>query len=265
MMEAVSMRIAVVRGVGDVGSAVAHRLHGAGYAVVIHDVPRPTTTRRGMAFADAAFDGVASLDGVEAHRAADLGAVSAILARRSIAVYLGPLAPMLDALKPAVLVDARLRKRVVPEDQRGLAALVIGCGPGFAVGATCDLAVETSWERLGVVLRDGRPLALGGEPRALGGHARERYVYAPRDGVFRTARAIGDGVTAGEVVALIDGAVLVAPLTGLLRGLTRDGVPVTAGTKVIEVDPRGRAGEVAGIGERPRRIADGVMEAILTR
>jgi hypothetical protein len=43
----------VVRGVGDVGSAVAHRLFVEGYAVVIHDGPTPTTTRRGMAFADA--------------------------------------------------------------------------------------------------------------------------------------------------------------------------------------------------------------------
>ena len=32
-----------------------------------------------------------------------------------------------------------------------------------------------------------------------------------------------------------------APLAGILRGLTRDGVPVVTGTKVIEVDPR-RAG-----------------------
>ena len=53
--------IVLVRGVGDIGSAVAHRLFGAGYGVVIHDDPQPTTTRRGMAFADAVFDGRASL------------------------------------------------------------------------------------------------------------------------------------------------------------------------------------------------------------
>ena len=55
---------------------------------------------------------------------------------------------------------------------------------------------------------------------------------------------------------------LVAPLTGVLRGLTRDGVSVGVGTKVIEVDPRGPAAVVAGIGERPSRIAAGVLAAV---
>jgi hypothetical protein len=39
-------------------------------------------------------------------------------------------------------------------------------------------------------------------------------------------------------------------------------MPVAAGTKVVEVDPRGRVDEVRGIGERPRRIAEGVLSAI---
>jgi xanthine dehydrogenase accessory factor len=56
--------------------------------------------------------------------------------------------------------------------------------------------------------------------------------------------------------------VLAAPVAGIMRGLTHDGVPVRERTKVIEVDPRGRAAEVAGIAERPRRIADGVVAAI---
>jgi xanthine dehydrogenase accessory factor len=58
---------------------------------------------------------------------------------------------------------------------------------------------------------------------------------------------------------------LAVPLDGVLRGLTRDGVPVTAQTKVIEVDPRGPDAEVRGIGERPRRIADGVLAAVRRR
>jgi xanthine dehydrogenase accessory factor len=54
-----------------------------------------------------------------------------------------------------------------------------------------------------------------------------------------------------------------APLRGVLRGgLTHDGVPVAAGTKVIEIDPRGNPALVHGIGERPARIAAGVLRAI---
>jgi xanthine dehydrogenase accessory factor len=63
-------------------------------------------------------------------------------------------------------------------------------------------------------------------------------------------------------IARIDETSLTVPLSGVLRGLTHDGVPVTAGTKVIEIDPRGDSALVRGIGERPARIADGVLRAI---
>ena len=56
----------MARGVGDIGSAVAHRLFGEGYSVVLHDDPKPPSTKRGMAFADAIFDGQAVLEGVRA-------------------------------------------------------------------------------------------------------------------------------------------------------------------------------------------------------
>jgi|SRR5271157_315404 xanthine dehydrogenase accessory factor len=58
----------LVRGVGDVGSAVAAVLFRAGYGVALHDEPAPTAPRRGMAFVDAVFDGSASIDGLIARR-----------------------------------------------------------------------------------------------------------------------------------------------------------------------------------------------------
>ena len=58
----------LVRGIGDIGSAVAHRLFGAGYRVVIHDVPAPASARRGMAFTDAIFDGTVVLASMVVNR-----------------------------------------------------------------------------------------------------------------------------------------------------------------------------------------------------
>jgi xanthine dehydrogenase accessory factor len=83
--------------------------------------------------------------------------------------------------------------------------------------------------------------------------------------MFRTDRRIGDPVRAGEVTGRIDSTVLAAPLDGIVRGLTHDGVPVTSGTKVIEIDPRLDGAIVRGIGERPTRIAIGVLEALQPR
>jgi len=257
------VRVAVlVRGVGDVGSAVAHRLFSDGYAVAVHDSAQPATPRRKMAFADAVFDGAAKLDGVEARLAANLDMVKALMARNVVAIWVGSFPELLEAVKPKILVDARMRKRAIPEILRGSAALTIGLGPNFEAGATCDVAIETSWDALGNVIYAGTPLPLAGEPRVLGGHGRDRYVYAPCEGVFRTRVEIGDRVEQGQSVGTISETVLAAPVSGVLRGLTHDGVPVTARTKVIEVDPRSRAAEVAGITERPRKIASGVADAV---
>ena len=48
----------------------------------------------------------------------------------------------------------------------------------------------------------------------------------------------------------------------MIRGLTRDDVPVTVKTKIVEVDPRGVSAEVWGIGNDLGRIAEGVISAV---
>src|SRR5918997_303214 len=251
--------VVLVRGSGDVGSAVAHLLFCAGFFVVIHDVALPAAPRRGMAFSDAIFDGACGLAGIDARRVDDVAALAAELdARAAIPVTTAQLTAVLGVSAPAVLVDARMRKRAQPEGQRDLAPLTIGLGPNFVAGHTTHLSIETQWgEELGAVVREGVTKQLGGEPRSIGGHARDRFVYAPASGVLRTGAAIAQPVRAGEIVATIGDQQLAAPLGGILRGLTHDGVPVEAGAKVLEVDPRGDVCAVIGIGKRPRRIAEG--------
>lgn len=255
----------LIRGCGDVGSAVAHLLLRGGHAAVIHDVALPAAPRRGMAFADAIFDGACELDGVRARRVDD---VAELLRGTGDEVLLttAALADVLAAVAPDVLVDARMRKRAQPESQRGLAPLTIGLGPNFVARQTTDLAVETQWgDDLGTIVEHGPTRQLGGEPRAFDGHARDRFIYAPVAGIMRTQAQIAQPVTAGEAVAAIDDEPLLAPLDGILRGLVHDGVPVDAGAKVLEVDPRGDVAKVVGIGPRPRRIAEGVLEALRLR
>lgn len=253
----------VVRGVGDVGSAVAREVFLAGYAVILHDGPAPVTTRRRMAFADAVFDGHAELSGVSAIRVGVGGVAAELSARRRIPVVVDAIEAVVRATAPDVLVDARMRKRAQPESQRGQARLTIGLGPGFVAGETFDVIVETAWgEDLGRWQTVGTTQPLGGEPRPIAGYGRERFVYAPTGGRFTTTRALGELVSVGEAVAWIEGVVLVAPIPGLLRGLARDGVHVSTGTKVIEIDPRGNGSVYTGVGERPDRIARGVLDAI---
>jgi len=256
----------LVRGSGDVASAVAHRLFRAGYAVLMHESPQPSATRRKMAFCDAVFDGSAWLEGVEGRRIDDLPDLLAALdAHQFIPLTVAGFEWILKEVSPAVLVDARMRKHSQPETQLGLAPLTLGLGPGFVAAQTVDLVIETECgPDLGRVIQTGAAAALKGEPVSMAGHARDRYIYAPLEGIFRTSLQIADPVRQGQVVAHIGDQPLLAPLDGILRGLTRDGVPVALKTKVVEVDPRGEAAQVSGIAERPAKIAQGVLTALQT-
>jgi xanthine dehydrogenase accessory factor len=174
-----------------------------------------------------------------------------------------PFSEMLRAAEWSAVVDARMRKRAIPEPQRGIAPLTIGLGPNFVAGENVDLAIETSWgDDLGAVIEAGSTLPLAGEPRPIGGVARARFVYAPTAGRFDTTMRIGDQVDEGDVVATIAGTALHAPVGGIIRGLTRGGVEVAIRTKVIEVDPRGNPAGAFGLGQRPQRIAEGVLKAL---
>jgi xanthine dehydrogenase accessory factor len=253
----------LIRGSNDVGSAVAWLAHRRGFAVLIHDGAQPLTSRRGMSFTDAIFAGEVSLDGVNAWR---VDALEPARAREGVLITCSPFEQCLAMWRPDVVVDARLRKRIVPEVQLGLAPLVIGIGPNFTTGAQVHLAVESSYgNMLGAVVRDGSTLPLAGEPRPIEGRGRDRFVYASCAGKLQTGQDIGDLVQAGAVVATLDGAPVRAPIDGAIRGLVHDGCVVPVGTKILEIDPRGTSAQVFGLGERPRIIAEGVLYAIQSR
>jgi hypothetical protein len=118
--------------------------------VFLHEEYAPTTTRRGMAFADAVFDGAVKLQGVEAVRIDDLRLLGQVIDHKyGIPVTTGRLSPALAAVAVAIVVDGRMRKRARPEDQRSLAPLTIGLGPNFVAGENCHVVIETSRTGLG--------------------------------------------------------------------------------------------------------------------
>lgn len=257
------MRRCLVRGSGDVGSAVAHALFKAGHAVAIHDVRAPSYPRRGRAFLDALFDGDAQLEGVTAARVDHLDAVGRFGRESRIAITSEPFDAAVASWGPGILVDARMRKRQAAEPQRGLAALTIGIGPGFVAGRTTHLVVETAWgDDLGKVIARGPSAPFDGVPRTIEGCGRERYGYAPANGRFVAHVHLGLHVERGDEIGRLGDFAIDAPIGGVVVGLTRWGVEVRAGAKILEVDPRARPELAFGIGERPRRIGEGVLAAI---
>lgn len=253
----------LVAGGGDVGSAVAHGLFRLGARVVIVERSRSPHSRRGMAFTDALFDGTAQLEGVDARFVEDAAAVERCWqGAECIPVVTLPETLLTATIAFDVYIDATMRREPVRADLRATAPCVIGLGPGYTPGVNCHIAIETQWGAgMGDVLHDRATAERSGGPRALDGVTRERFLVAHAAGTWRTEARLGEPVQRGDLIGRLDESDMHAPIAGWLRGLTRDGVQVRAHQRLAEVDPR-ESPEIEGLGERPRAIARGVMQAL---
>ena len=257
--------VAVVLGTNDIASAVAHCLFQAGYGVVLSRDPGQPVLRRAMAFDDALVTGFSELEGLAGRPAETLVEVlRGFTERTGVMVTALELGELLCLGLIDLLVDARMRMRGLKVDIRPYARLTVGLGPGFTAGRHVDVSVETSPEAIGV-LRDGTTLAAHGRSTPLAGAGRERFARAPASGLWETQAAIGDRVTRDEIIGSCATLPILAPLTGRLRGLVRDGIEVPGDLKLAEVDPRlDGPPSWLGISARARRIADATLDAVRT-
>ncbi len=256
----------VVRGGNDIASAVAHGLFTAGYPVTILEASHPLTVRRGMAYASAVYEGRITLDGVTGEHAPTVGRARELLrSRLAIPVVAVADDEILSFLEPTVIVDARLRKKERSTSRIADAPLVIGLGPGFTAGVEAHVVIETNrGSNLGRIITEGEADPYSGEPIEIAGHSKDRYLYAPRPGVFRTPLDLGERVEAGQVVGHVDGELLVAKVGGIIRGIVKDGLPVQGGAKLVDIDPRGDPAYLSELSKKAWTIADAVLTAIHT-
>ena len=255
--------LVLIKGAGDLATGVAIRLWRSGFRIAMTELPQPTAIRRTAVFAEAAYDGRAVVEGVEARRAANLAEIEAAWRERVLPVLVAPSIELIRSLRPAVIVDAIMAKRNLGT-AIGDAGLVIGLGPGFVAGQDVHAVIETSrGHYLGRVLWQGAALPDTGVPGEIGGQARKRVIYAPAEGVFEQRRDIGALVQEGEVVGLVAGAAVLAPTSGVLRGLIHAGVRVSKGLKIGNVDPRGAVEHCFTVSDKALAIGGGVLEAIL--
>lgn len=255
--------LAVVLGTNDVASAVGRALFLNGHGVVLSRDPLQPVLRRTMAYDDALLAGRVSFAGVDARAAGSLVEIlNACTDRSAICVTMLELGDLLCLGLIDVLVDARMRMRTLKVDQRPFARAAIGLGPGFCAGRHVDVAIETAPEAIGP-LRAGTTLAAHGRSALLSGAGRERFARAPGNGLWVTDCAIGQTVAAGERLGSCGGVSVEAPLSGRLRGLVRSAVDVPDGLKLAEIDPATDGPPSwLSLAERPRRIAEAVLDAL---
>lgn len=254
--------LAVIKGGGDLATGIAHRLFQSGFQIVITEINKPTVVRRTVAFAQAIFSGEVSVEGVRAKLTA-ISDIYATLSQGLIPVVIDPSATCISQLKPDVVVDA-----IIAKSNTGTAVsdapVVIGIGPGFTAGVDVGAVVETMrGHDLGRVYYEGAAIANTGIPGEVGGYTLERLIKSPAYGEFISLRNIGDTVCAGDVVGMVNGVEIKVAIPGILRGLIQDGIIVTTGMKIGDVDPRCRPEHCYSISDKARAVAGGALEAIL--
>ena len=269
----------VVRGAGDLATGTIHRLKKAGFRLLVLEAEHPAAIRRQVALSEAVYAGSARVEDVEAvHMDVDLAEkknrkelleqeMERIWKKDGVPVLVDPAGLSIAALRPAVVVDAILAKKNLGTTKE-MAPLVIALGPGFTAGEDVDVVIETKrGHNLGRVIRSGSAVPNTGIPGIIGGYGKERVMHAQAEGILRNAASIGDIVEARAVIAEIEtenGTVPVeASFSGLLRGLIRDGYPVTKGFKIADIDPRKEELQNCfTISDKARCIAGSVLEVI---
>jgi len=255
------MAIVLLRGGGDLATGVALRLHRAGLLVLITELPKPLAVRRTVAFCEAVYEGTSTVERVTSRRAGTFSELDRIWTDREIPVMVAPDLVEHPALDIAAIVDARLTK-YPPETGRSSAPLVVGLGPGFTAGADCHAVVETQrGGTLGRVYWDGCALANTAAPDG----DPSRVLRAPTGGVVTAHAAIGEPIAEGQAVADVAGVPVRSPIAGVLRGLIRPTLWVTAGLKIGDIDPRGVRDLCFLASDKALAIGGGVLEALLTR
>ncbi len=257
-------RIVLIKGGGDIGTAVAIRLHHAGRQVVVAESPGTPVLRRGISFGAAIDQGEVVVNGISSRPAGNEAEALALLAEQVVPVWTAGWAAALHVLRPEILVDARMMKREQnTETAKDHAPLVIGLGPGFTAAEDVHLVIETNHgPNLGRIIRVGAAEPYTGIARVIHGYGLERYLYAPIDGTFLTAREIGAKVEADEILGRIGGEELRAGFPGIVRGILKSGTAVRKRQKLVDLDPRGEEIVTRTFTDRALRIAEAVLLAI---
>lgn len=293
----------ICRGAGDLATGIIHRLHRAGHRVIALETDYPAAIRRQVSFCEAVYDGSAVVEGVTARLVPaladaetdtetysgendtpaahivsekwDSSAIEAVLEAGEVPLLIDQKGESIALLKPDVVVDAIIAKKNLGTTIN-MAPLVIGVGPGFTAGQDVHLVIESMrGHNLARIITDGMAQPNTGVPGNIAGFTSERVIHAPAAGYIHDVRKIGDIVQKGDEIARIypdkesyDNALseyvpVNATITGIIRGLIREGYYFRKGFKIADIDPReSELSNCFTISDKARSIAGSVLEAV---
>jgi xanthine dehydrogenase accessory factor len=270
----------LIRGAGELASGTAHHLYTQGFQNILMLERRyPKAVRRQVCFSEAILDGTTKVQGVLGRYVRNVDEAEEANESGAIAIAALDLDEVLHTWQPKIFIEAAMLRKNWGL-KREIAPVVIALGPGYVARKDCDAVVDTvRGPQVGAVLEDTGERLRDEPPAQILGYTDERAVKAVRDGIFFTQQQIGGRVERGERIGTVVSVYgvedfrqgvpvdasypVTARISGALRGLLRDGVPVKQGDRIADVDPRGSTDDLDHISDKSRRVAEGVHEALL--
>lgn len=260
----INKTLVIVRGGGDIATGSIQKLYRAGFKVLVLEIEKPSAIRREVAFCEAIYEKEMTIEGVTAKLCNSIEDIEQVWREKKIPVLVDSTGESIYKLKPQVVIDGILAKKNYGTN-REMAPITIGLGPGFTAGEDVDVVIETMrGHNLGKLVFEGKPMANTGIPGIIKGVGKERVIYSPCAGVVKNICKIGDMVEKNQVIATVDGVEVLATISGVLRGLIREGYEVPEKFKMADIDPREEEqANCFTISDKARAIGGAVLEAVL--
>lgn len=256
--------IVIVRGGGDIASGAIQKLYRSGFKVLVLETETPSAIRRKVAFCEAVYEKEIEIEGIKARLVANDEEIQECWNSDIVPVMIDSRGKVIERLKPLAVVDGILAKQNFGT-KRSMAPITIALGPGFSAPEDVDIVIETMrGHNLSRIIEEGRASENTGVPGVIAGVGIERVIYSDYSGVITNIEKIGNVVEKGDIIAIVGEKYISATISGVLRGIIRNGYKVKEGLKIADIDPRiSEKDNCFTISDKARNIGGAVLESIL--
>lgn len=256
----------VIRGGGDLATGVAEVLYQSGFKILILDIEKPSSIRRSVCFSEAIYDGIIQVENIICKKVENENEIEKCWSEKIIPIMVDEKGEIIKKIKPDVVVDSIIAKKNLGTTKE-MAPITIALGDGFEAGKDVDIVVETMrGHNLGRVITSGRAMKNTGIPGEIKGISKDRVIYSLANGIFSSVKKIGDTVQKDEIIGYVGDVEIRGKISGVLRGIIREGYEVTENMKIGDIDPRiEEKNNCFTISDKARSLGGAVLRAIMFR
>lgn len=256
----------VIRGGGDLATGVAEVLYQSGFKILILDIEKPSSIRRSVCFSEAIYDGVVKVENIICKKVENENEIEKCWNEKIIPIMVDEKGEIIKKIKPDVVVDSIIAKKNLGTTKE-MAPITVALGDGFEAGKDVDIVIETMrGHNLGRIITSGRAMKNTGIPGKIKGVSKDRVIYSKANGRFSSVKKIGDTVQKDEIIGYVDDVEIRGKISGVLRGIIREGYEVTENMKIGDIDPRTEEkNNCFTISDKARSLGGAVLRAIMFR